>query len=314
MQYWLGRLVETIPMLIGISLLAFLMFWLSPRDPVALVVDPTMISRAQKDAVRQQLGLNDPLPVQYARMMRDMVTGNLRSFRSKQPTFTIVREALPATALVGGLGIGIGCLGALWLGLAAGRKPDGWANRVVSWSMVTSIAVPPFLLGLLLVRLFAEQWRLLPATGLARPGVAGFHPEPRYLVLPVAVVAFGIAPILARYLRDALVVVLQDDYVRTARAKGLDQTAIVWRHAMRNALIPVVSLLNTMIPATLGGLVIIESVFGLPGLGRVTTNAALSADYPVVLTNVMFVALLTIGTSLVVDGMYGMIDPRIRVQ
>ena len=154
---------------------------------------------------------------------------------------------------------------------------------------------------------------MLPASGLAPPGTVGFAPQPRYLVLPVIVVALGIAPILARYLRDALVTVLADDYVRTARAKGVREQQVLYRHALRNALIPVISLLNTFIPVTLGGLVIIESVFGLPGIGRVTTTAALSADYPVVLTNVMFVAVLTLGVSLLVDALYGVIDPRIRM-
>jgi peptide/nickel transport system permease protein len=128
------------------------------------------------------------------------------------------------------------------------------------------------------------------------------------------VVAFGITPILARYLRDSMVQVLGDDYVRTARAKGLRESAVMTRHAVRNALIPVISLLNTFIPVTLGGSVIIETVFGLPGLGRVTTSAALARDYPVVLTAVVFVAVLTVATNLVIDAIYGLIDPRIRIQ
>jgi peptide/nickel transport system permease protein len=145
-------------------------------------------------------------------------------------------------------------------------------------------------------------------------GAIGIKPHPQYLVMPVAVIAVGIAPILARYLRDPLVTVLGDDYVRTARAKGLTESGVMVRHALRNALIPVLSLLNTFIPITLGGMVIIESVFGLPGLGRVTTAAALSADYPVVMTGVVFVAILTLGTNLAIDVVYGVIDPRIRVQ
>ncbi|MFT4040243.1 MAG: ABC transporter permease, partial [Thermomicrobiales bacterium] len=235
-------------------------------------------------------------------------------FKSKQSTLAIVRESFPATALVGGLGLLASVALAVLFGTLAGRKPGGWVDRVVSWSMVGSIAMPPFLLGLLLIRLFAEEWRVLPASGLAPAGTVGFAPQPRYLVLPVAVVTLGMAPILARYLRDALVSVLADDYVRTARAKGLAESGVLYRHALRNALIPVISLLNTFIPVTLGGLVIIESVFGLPGIGRVTTTAALSADYPVVLTNVMFVALLTLIVSLLVDALYSFIDPRIRLE
>jgi peptide/nickel transport system permease protein len=272
-----------------------------------------MASAEDRAAVRREMGLDDPFFIQYAKMMRSLVTGELKSFKSKQSTLTIVRDALPTSALVGGLGIAISLILAIGFGTLAGRHPGGWVDRAVSGSIVFSIAAPPFLVGLLLIRTFTEEWHLLPGSGLAPPGTVGFAPQPKYLILPVFVVAFGIAPILARYLRDALVVVLADDYVRTARAKGVAEPGVLYRHALRNALIPVISLLNTFIPITLGGLVIVESVFGLPGLGRVTTNAALSADYPVVLTNVLFVAALTLGSSLIVDAVYGFIDPRIRL-
>lgn len=313
MRYWLGRALETIPLLIGISLIAFALFRLSPRDPSALVIDPMLASPDQRAAVRRELGLDDPCFVQYGKMMSGLVTGQLKSFKSKQSTLTILWDAFPTTALIGGLGIAVSVVLGLLFGIIAGNHPGGWVDRVVSASMVLSIAAPPFLLGLLLIRLLTEQWNLLPGSGISPPGTVGFAPDPRYLILPTTVVAFGTAPILARYLRDALVDVLADDYVRTARAKGVGEAKVLLQHALRNALIPVVSLLNTFIPITLGGLVIVESVFGLPGLGRVTTNAALSSDYPVVLTNVMFVAVLTLGTSLLVDAVYGLIDPRIRL-
>ena len=313
MRYWLGRTLETIPLLIGISLIAFALFRLSPRDPSALVIDPLLASPDQRAAVRRELGLDDPFFVQYGKMMSGLVTGQLKSFKSKQSTLTILWDAFPTTALVGGLGIACSVVLGLLFGAIAGNHPGGWVDRVVSASMVLSIAAPPFLLGLLLIRLLTEQWNLLPGSGISPPGTVGFTPDPKYLILPTTVVAFGTAPILARYLRDALVDVLADDYVRTARAKGVGEARVLLQHALRNALIPVVSLLNTFIPITLGGLVIVESVFGLPGLGRVTTNAALSSDYPVVLTNVMFVAVLTLATSLLVDAVYGFIDPRIRL-
>jgi peptide/nickel transport system permease protein len=313
MRYWLDRAIEMLPLLIGISLIAFTLFRLSPRDPTMLVLDPTMASPEDRAAVRREMGLDDPFFIQYAKMMRSLMTGELKSFKSKQSTLTIVRDAFPTSALVGGLGIAVSVVLAIVFGTLAGGHPGGWVDRTVSGSMVFSIAAPPFLVGLLLIRTFTEEWHLLPGSGLAPPGTVGFAPQPKHLILPVFVVAFGMAPILARYLRDALVAVLADDYVRTARAKGVTEMGVLYRHALRNALIPVVSLLNTFIPITLGGLVIVESVFGLPGLGRVTTNAALSADYPVVLTNVLFVAALTLGSSLIVDAVYGFIDPRIRL-
>jgi peptide/nickel transport system permease protein len=157
---------------------------------------------------------------------------------------------------------------------------------------------------------------MLPAFGIAPIGTIGFAGTESlpYLVMPISVVAFGPAMILARYLRDALGSVLRDDYIRTARAKGLGEPVVYGRHALRNALLPVISLLNSMIPITLGGSVVIEMVFGLPGLGRVTTQAALSRDYPVVITAVLFVAVIAVITSVLVDMVNGWIDPRVRTE
>lgn len=225
-------------------------------------------------------------------------------------------DALPITIIVGGLGLLIGLIVALPMGTLAARRPGGWVDRFVSISMTTSLAIPSFVLGLVLILLFTERWGVLPGSGIAPIGTIGFAglESLPYLVMPVAVVAFSPAFILARYLRDSLGSVLQDDYVRTARAKGLSEMVVFSRHAVRNALLPVVSLLNSLIPITLGGSVVIEMLFGLPGLGRVTTQAALTRDYPVVITAVLFVAAVAVVTNLVIDLVYGWIDPRVRAQ
>ncbi|HEV2074378.1 MAG TPA: ABC transporter permease [Thermomicrobiales bacterium] len=316
MKYWLGRILETIPLLIGVSLLTFAIFRMAPGDPVALVIDPTMVSEEDRQAVREALGLDEPLPVQYVSMMTGLFTGELRSFKSKQPTTEIVMDALPVTIIVGGAGLLIGLIVALPLGTLAARRPGGWVDRLVSLSMTASLAIPSFVLGLVLILLFTERWGMLPGSGIAPIGTIGFAglESLPYLIMPVAVVAFSPASIFARYLRDALGSVLQDDYVRTARAKGLSETVVFSRHAVRNALLPVVSLLNSLIPITLGGSVVIEMLFGLPGLGRVTTQAALTRDYPVVITAVLFVAAIAVITNLVIDLVYGWVDPRVRVE
>lgn len=316
MKYWLTRFAEIVPLLLGVSLLTFMIFRLAPGDPVALVVDPTMVSEEDRAAVREDLGLNKPLPVQYASMMTGMVTGELRSFKSKQPALEVVMDALPVTLIVGGAALAIALVVAMPLGALAARKPGGWFDRIVSVSMTTSLAVPSFVLGLVLVLLFTERWQLLPGSGIAPIGTIGFAGTKSipYLVMPVVVTAFGPAMIFARYLRDGLSGVLREDFVRTARAKGLSETSVFSRHALRNALLPVVSLLSSLIPITLGGSVVIEMLFGLPGLGRVTTQAALTRDYPVVMTAVLIVAVIAVVTNLVIDLVYGWIDPRVRVQ
>lgn len=316
MRYWLTRFAEIVPLLIGVSLLTFLIFRLAPGDPVALVVDPTMVSEEDQARVREDLGLNEPLPVQYASMMTGMVTGELRSFKSKQPALEVVMDALPVTLIVGGTALVLAMAVALPLGSFAARKPGGLVDRIVSISMTTSLAIPSFVLGLVMVLLFTERWQLLPGSGIAPIGTIGFAGAESipYLVMPVAVTAFGPAMVFARYLRDGLSGVLREDYVRTARAKGLSEPSVFSRHALRNALLPVVSLLTSLIPITLGGSVVVEMLFGLPGLGRVTTQAALTRDYPVVMTAVIFVAVIAVLSNLVIDLVYGWIDPRVRFQ
>lgn len=315
MRYWLSRLFDIVPLLVGVSLLTFLIFRIAPGDPVALVLDPTMVSEEDREAVREDLGLNRPVPVQYVSMMSGIFTGELRSFKSKQPTTEVVMDAVPVTLLVGGSALLIAFLVALPLGSLAARKPGGWVDRIVSISMTTTLAIPSFVLGLVLVLLFTERWGLLPGSGIAPIGTIGFAGTASipYLVMPVAVTAIGPMMIFSRYLRDGLSGVLQQDFVRTARAKGLAEPAVFSRHALRNALLPVVSLLTSMIPITLGGSVVIEMLFGLPGLGRVTTQAALTRDYPVVMTAVIFVAVIAVLSNLVIDVIYGWIDPRVRV-
>ena len=315
MRYWLSRLLDIVPLLVGVSLLTFLIFRIAPGDPVALVIDPTMVSEEDREAVREDLGLNRPVPVQYVSMMSGIFTGELRSFKSKQPTTEVVMDAVPVTLLVGGSALLIAFLVALPLGSLAARKPGGWMDRFVSISMTTTLAIPSFVLGLVMVLLFTERWQLLPGSGIAPIGTIGFAGTESipYLVMPVAVTAIGPMMIFARYLRDGLSGVLREDFVRTARAKGLAEPAVFSRHALRNALLPVVSLLTSMIPITLGGSVVIEMLFGLPGLGRVTTQAALTRDYPVVMTAVIFVAVIAVLSNLVIDIVYGWIDPRVRV-
>jgi peptide/nickel transport system permease protein len=315
-RYWGQRLLETLPLLLGVSLLAFTIFFLAPGDPVALVADPALLSESERAAVREELGLNDPFPIQWGKMMLGLVNGDLRSFKSRQPTYRIIADAFPVTFIVTALGLGLATLVAVPLGTLAARRPGGLADRGLSVALATTLAFPPFLLGLLLVRLLTEEWRLLPGSGIGPPGQLGFHAAASlpYLVMPTLVVAAVPAAILARYLRDALQQVLAEDYIRTARSKGLHERSVVLGHAVRNSLIGVLGVLSTIVPVTLGGAVIVERVFGLPGLGKVTVDAALARDYPVVLTNVLFSAVLILMTNLIVDLFYGVLDPRIRLE
>jgi peptide/nickel transport system permease protein len=314
-RYWIGRVLQAIPLLFAVSLAVFVVLRLAPGDPSTLLADPAYLSESQRAAIRESLGLDDPLPVQYVRTIGGIVTGQLRSFRTTESTVTMLGNALPTTAAVGLIGIALATIAGLLVGSAAATRPGGRLDRGLSFAVVTAISVPTFVVALFALRLFAEQWHLLPASGIRPIGASGFDPlaSAPHLVLPVIVTAFPLAAILARYTRDAVGEALAEDYVRTAHGKGLAGRVVLRRHVLRNALIAVVSVVGTITPLVLGGSVIVESLFGLPGVGRITVQAALQRDYPVVMTTTLFAAALVVLANLVTDFIYGLVDPRIRL-
>ncbi|MBI2325488.1 MAG: ABC transporter permease [Chloroflexi bacterium] len=315
-RYWLGRVAQSIPMLVAVSLAVFVVLQLAPGDPSTLLADPAYLDDRQRAELRASLGLDEPLPVQYVRTMGGILDGSLRSFRTKEPTIAMLGDALPVTATVGLLGLGVATLAGVALGAYAARQPGGRIDRALSIAVVSAISIPTFVLSLLLLRVFAEGLRVLPATGIRPIGSSGIDPIASipHLVLPVLVTAFPLAAIIARYSRDAVREALVAEHVRTAEGKGLRPGTVQRRHVLRNALVPIVSVVGTVAPLLLGGSVIVESIFGLPGVGRIAVAAALQRDFPVVMTTTLFAAVLVIFANLVTDIAYGYADPRIRLR
>jgi peptide/nickel transport system permease protein len=314
-NYWIGRVVQAIVLLLGVSVLVFVVLRLSPGDPSTLLADPSFLSEQQRAELRASLGLDEPWPTQYVKTMAGLFAGDLRSFRTKETTATMIANAFPVTLSVVVLGLTIAILVSLPLGAAAARHPGGWADRLLSISIVVAISFPSFVLALILIRLFAEEWRLLPASGFRPAGVTDYNPIVilPHLILPAIVTAFPITAILGRYVRDAFREVLSEDYVRTAHGKGLPARLVQWRHVFPNALVAIISVVGTITPLLLGGSVIVESLFGLPGLGRITVQGALQRDYPVVMATTLFTAVLVVIANFVTDILYGIVDPRIRL-
>ena len=315
-KYWVGRILQTIPLWLGASVLVFTILQLAPGDPATILADPSFLSDQQLLELRRSIGLEDPLPVQYVKMMKGMFTGDLRSFRSQESTISMIVEAAPTTFSVVFVGMIAAVLISLPIGVAAGRRPGSFIDRALSAGIVIAISFPAFVLALLLIRLFAEEWGMLPASGIRPIGATGYNPIEMapHLVLPALTTAFPLAPILARYTRDAVQDTLAEDFVRTAYAKGLGEGAVMRRHVLRNALVPVVSVVGILTPLLLGSTVIVEQLFALPGIGRITVQAALLRDYPVVMSTVLFSAVLVITANLIVDFFYGVVDPRIRLR
>ena len=305
LQILLRRLLLLIPMLLGISLITFVMIHLVPGDPVATMMGTSVSGSAGLQQQRHELGLDLPLPVQYVRFVGDVLHGDLgTSIRSSRPVLSEVGDRLPATlaltlaamAIAVVLGVGIGTL-------AAATRSRALAGSVMLVSIL-GISLPSFWLGLLLLDLFALNLRWFPVLG---------NTTFRGLVLPAITLGLPAAAVLARVTRAGLVEVLRQDYIRTARAKGLRRSRVVLRHALRNGLIVVLTIAGLQFGGLLAGSIIVESVFSRPGLGSLVVGAIVNSDYPVVQGVVLIFAVIYVLINTALDVLYGVVNPRIRV-
>ncbi len=304
-QLILRRILLLIPMLLGVSLVTFIMIHLVPGDPVATMMGTAVNGAAGLQQQRHELGLDLPLPVQYFRYVGNALHGDLgTSIRSGRPVLSEVGDRLPATlaltlaamaiALV--LGVGTGTLAA-----ATRSRALGGTVMVIS---ILGISLPTFWLGLLLIDVFALNMRWFPVLG---------DTTFRGLVLPAITLGLPAAAVLARITRASLLEVLRQDYIRTARAKGLRRSRVVLRHALRNGLIVVLTIAGLQFGGLLAGSIIVESVFSRPGLGSLVVNAILNSDYPVIQGVVLIFAVIYVAINTLLDILYGIVNPRIRV-
>lgn len=303
-QFLLRRLPSAVPVVLGVTLLAFSMSHLTPGDPVRIMLG----ERATAEDIarlRAQLGLDKPLPQQYLRYISRAVVGDLgTSIRSGQPVAREIVDRIGATAELTGAAMLIAVLLGVGLGLtAAVSRTPGLETLVMSFALL-GISMPTFWSGLLLSMLFSLALGWLPVTGT---GLSG-------LVLPAVTLALPAAAVLARMTRSALLEVLGQDYVKTARSKGLRPRLVVLKHALRNAFIPILTIVGLQFGGLMAGSVIVESVFARPGLGRFAVNAILARDFPQIQGIVLVAGLIYVVVNLVVDLMYGVLDPRIQVR
>ncbi len=313
--YLLRRMIQIIPVFIGITFISFLIVRLSPGDPIATLFPPEALGKVDKAVLREQLGLNDPLPVQYVKMMASFFNGTLVSFQEKRPTFDLIAERLPTTVLLSALAIVCALLVGLPVAVIAATRPYSKLDHVANTGSLMGISLPQFWIALVLILIFSERLHMLPASGI-RPLDAQTYDIGQmvpYLIMPTIVLTLGLLPSVVRYTRSSMIDSLGQDYVRTARSKGLRERAVIYVHALRNALIPVVSLVGAIFPVLLGGSVVVETVFGLPGLGRLAVRAAQNRDFPLVLAVNMFTAMMVLVSNLVTDLVYTYLDPRIRL-
>jgi peptide/nickel transport system permease protein len=301
--YVLRRLVLAVPTLVGVTLVVFALIRLVPGDPARLVLG-LQASEEEVQRLRVQLGLDQPLPVQYARFLARLLQGDLgRSVVTGEPVLREIGARLPATVQLAVTSTVVATLAGVAAGVVSATRQYSWWDYAVMTVALFGISLPVFWLGLMLMLLFSVHLRWLPAGGYGTPA---------HLVLPtVTLAAFSVA-IIARMTRSSLLEVLHQDYVRTAWAKGLSSRAVVLRHALKNALIPVVTVIGLQFGGLLGGAILTETVFAWPGMGRLLVGAIVARDYPVVQgTILVFAALFTL-VNLAVDVLYAYVDPRIH--
>ncbi len=313
--YVIRRLAQFVPVLLCIGLVSFTIVCLAPGDPTALLVDVSLLSPDELQRFRDDLGLTGPLPMQFLRIVTQLATGQLQSLRTGQPVLAILRERLPITAALLGGAILIAVLIGIPLGVSSARRPYSRLDNWLSVGGLWGISLPSFWVALILMYVFAGLLQVLPASGV-RP-TDRLHSTPLdmipYFVLPTIVLAGTILPPIMRYTRSAMLEALSQDHIRTARSKGVSETLVVFHHGLRNALLPVVTLVGMLIPILIGGTAVIESVFAMPGIGRLVVEAAVSRDYPTILTLNLLTASLVLLSTLVVDILYVVLDPRIRL-
>ena len=305
-QYVLRRLIGTVPVLLGVTLVVFAMTWLTPGDPVVALLGETAqgISTEAREDLRRELGLDRPWPAQYLGYMAGLVQGDLgTSIRSRRPVLVEVTDRLPATAELAIAGLAIAVVLGVSLGVAAALKRRTWVDAAAIAVALIGVSVPVFWSGFLLMMVFSLELGWLPASGRG---------DWRNLILPATTVGVASAAFIARITRGAVLETLGQDYVRTARAKGLRARVVVVRHALRNALLPIVTVVGLQLGSLLGGAVLTETVFAWPGVGRMLVDAIIARDLPLVQGTVLVISLLFILVNLAVDLSYAAINPRVR--
>jgi peptide/nickel transport system permease protein len=307
----LQRLAATVPVLLLVTAGVFALLHLTPGDPIDAMMAES-VDAVAKASLRAELGLDRPLPLQYAAWMGRLLRGDLgRSIRNGEPVVENVSRRLRPSLQLALLAMGVSLLIALPAGIVSAVRRNTAADRVSTTLALFGICMPNFLLALLLIFLFGVTLRWLPISGYVDPAeelVDGL----RSLALPAVTLGLALAAVVTRTLRSSMLEALSEDYVRTARAKGLPEGRVIRGHVLRNALIPVVTVLGLQLGTLIGGAVITEYVFALPGVGRLVVDAVFARDYPLVQGVVLLIALGFIASNLLVDLLYGVIDPRIR--
>jgi peptide/nickel transport system permease protein len=305
------RLVATIPVLLFVAVFVFMLLRLTPGDPAAVIAGDNATSD-QVDAIRTKLGLDEPLLTQFYIWFSRMLSGDFgESFFFKKTVAELITQRIEPTLMLSLCTIVLSVSIAIPLGVWAAARQGGWVDRIVMGFSVMGFSVPTFVIGYLLIYIFAIQFSWLPVQGYRRLS-EGLDEFALRMILPSFTLATIFVALVSRITRAAVIETLGEDYIRTARAKGLPARTVLLRHALRNAAVPIVTVIGIGIAALIGGAIITESVYNIPGIGRLTVDAVLARDFPVIQIVILVFSVAYVLINLVIDLAYSVLDPRIR--
>ena len=330
-KYIIKRLLLLIPVILGVSILVFFVMHMFTTDPAALILGQHA-TQDQIEALRKQLGLNNPIYVQYWDFLKGILQGNFgNSLMSKAPVWDEIMARFPATIELAFTSILIASVMGILMGVISAIKQNSIIDYISMVISLLGVSMPIFWLGLILILVFSVQLHWLPVSGridigfeptkitglylldsLLTGNMVAFKSAFMHLILPALALGSYSTAIIARMTRSTMLEVVRQDYIRTARAKGISETPVILKHALKNALIPIITVIGLQLGSLLGGAVLTETVFSWPGVGKYTVDAILSTDYPVVQGSVMMMAVIFVLVNLVVDIVYAFIDPRIK--
>lgn len=303
LTYVARRILDVVPVLVVITMLAFLVFYLDPSDPVVMLAGEHA-APATEARIRERLGLDRPVHIQYLTFVGNALQGDFgTSYRSRQSVISHIAPAFTATLYFTAAALVLMIVIGIPAGIISATKPGSWLDRIVMSTVLIGLSAPIFWVGIVLMYIFAFRLGWLPS--------GGFFTW-QGIILPAVTLALQYGAIVARITRTSMLDVLSNDYIRTARAKGLSNTVIFYTHALRNASLPIVTTIGLQVGSMLGGTILIETVFAWPGLGRMLVNAILERDAPIVQAGVMLIAVAVLVLNLLTDVVYGFLDPRVR--
>lgn len=308
------RLIQGVIVFIIVSVITFLLVNLAPGGPSAIMrMDMTAEQRA---TLTKQMGLDKPVPVRYAEWLIQVLQGDLgRSLSSEEPVAKRIAQRLPNTILLAGIALMLSIVLGIPMGVAAALRRNQGIDYALTFLSVIGLSIPAFWFGIMLILAFSVTWNWLPSSGAWSSGQEfSLIDRLTHLILPTIVLSTTTLPSIVRFMRSSMLDVLHQDYIRTATGKGMARSRVIYGHALRNAINPVISVLGTQLPRLFGGAVVTEAVFGYPGMGRLAVEAANGRDYPLVMGITVVIAVVVIATTLIVDLTYSWVDPRVRVQ